>query len=278
MRRQLVISSLAFALAACASGESVSNSGSGGDGGGDGDGDAVDASLGAAPDAMTGTADAAPADAAPVEVDAAPATCPGDPCDLFEQCGCQGGEACDLAADPFAGNDCRTVATAGVEGDTCTGPDSCAAGYTCVADGSGAASCKAYCSDDSFCGQPRGQCLIQLASGGVDIPGAVVCTSSCDPTNIAAGGCPLGYGCFPFVIDNVPIVECAPSGAGTQNDACVDNADCAPDYLCTDTGTSTVCLRMCNNVGAACAAVNGTDCTGFVDPHVVGGTEYGVCF
>lgn len=278
---------LLCALAACAQGESPNSGGSG-----DGDGDLLDASaisdaaIGVQPDAMELQPDAMP-DAAPVGVDAAP-VCPTDPCDLVDQCGCLAGEACDLAADPFAGNDCRTVASPGVEGSTCAGPGDCGAGYTCVADGFGSATCKPYCSGDEHCGAPRGQCLVQLQSGGADIPGALVCTSSCDPTDIAAGGCPLTYGCFPFIInpdgvagsgDEVDIVECAPAGDGTQFDLCIDNSDCAPDYLCVDTGlTFFECLRQCDNVGAACAAVNGTDCLGFADPHVVGGTEYGACF
>ncbi len=79
--------------------------------------------------------------------------------------------------------------------------------------------------------------------------------------------------------DEVPIVDCAAAGAGLQEDLCFGYDDCAPDHLCLGTGgLFNECLRICDNVGAACAAEAGRTCTGFATAHVVGGTEYGACF
>jgi len=227
-------------------------------------------------------------DAAPASLDAAVPVCPTDPCDLVEQCGCAAGEACDLAADPLAGNDCRTVAAAGVETDSCDAPTDCAAGYTCVGDGAGSAACKRFCNAGSSCSQPRGQCVIQLVSSGTEIPGALTCSSGCDPTRASAGDCPADHGCFLYTVnpdgvansgDELSLVDCAPAGDGLQGAGCTAYEDCAPDHLCTGVGLGlSQCLRLCSDVGSACPAEAGTSCTGFTMPHEVGGTEYGVCF
>lgn len=240
--------------------------------------------------------DATPSIDAPIDAgvpDAAPPdanNCPASPCDLVQQCGCTPPLACDLnAGDPLGGNECRAVNATGTEADECADFDECAGGFVCVGAGSGTdASCKSYCASDADCDSPRGQCLIQLSVGGTDIPGAVVCSSNCDPTSGAPSDCPATWGCFLFTIDpdgqsgsgdEIDLVDCAPAGAGVQSSSCAGDEDCAPGFLCLDAGGATPeCLRICNNVGSACAADPLLDCLGFTDPHEVGGVEFGVCF
>lgn len=235
--------------------------------------------------AIVAPSDAAVPDALPIP-DAS--TCPTAPCDLFEQCGCAGPLVCDLdSADPLSGNECRAVAVAGNETSTCADFDECGGGLVCVNAG-GDASCKPYCRNDSDCDAPRGQCVIQLSSGGTDIPGAVVCSSNCDPTSLIPASCPNTWGCSLFTIDpdgvpasldEVDIADCAPAGAGGQSAVCAGDSDCAPGFLCLDAGGVTPeCLRICDNVGNACTANPLLDCLGFVDPHDINGVEYGVCF
>src|SRR5262245_19993460 len=47
--------------------------------------------------------------------------CAGDPCDVYEQCGCQGGEACDLDGSALAegATKCRGVASPGQTQSNC---------------------------------------------------------------------------------------------------------------------------------------------------------------
>ncbi len=295
---------LATTVAACAS----SNGGaapdsdltpvidSGGDDSGGGDGGGSDGAL--APDSSTAidgaTIDGMPIDGSMIDgmpidampIDAMPidgSTCPTTPCDLHAQCGCGAGQACDIDFSDLDGTACRGVATAGDENDTCTAINQCAVGHVCLGDGTNS-SCAEYCDADADCNAPRGQCVIQLNNASSQpIPGAVVCSSNCNPATTANPLCPTGWTCDLFSATfggtDHDIVDCRVTGARQLDQTCSATMACAAGLTCTNTGTSSICLKVCTRpAGTECATVSGSTCTSFNPTFVVGGSEYGVCF
>jgi hypothetical protein len=267
-------------------------------------------SDGATADAPPGTADAPPGsvDAPPGTADAPPGTidamamidastlvdangCSVQPCTLDPQCGCPTNQSCDIDPTDLMGNVCRAINVAGTETDTCTSFSECDKGYVCIGDGTDN-SCKRYCTTDAECGTPRGQCVIQIVDGSSNaIPGAVVCSSNCDPAGNAGAYCPSGYKCgifsatFPYPGGTShDIADCTPAGAGGQGTTCTgtgqgDDTLCGPKTLCTTfDGSTFACNTICNRSagGTECAAL-GLTCYGFTTPLTIGGTEYGVC-
>lgn len=161
------------------------------------DGPAIDApAIDASPIDGAVAIDAAPPDATPPDAMPPDAnTCPTSPCDLVEQCGCSTTQACDIDFTDLDGTACRGITVAGDENDTCTSVSQCDAGYVCLG-GSGTSSCTRYCDDDADCGTPRGQCVLQIVDDMQQpIPGAVACSSNCDPANTTNAACPSGWSC-----------------------------------------------------------------------------------
>jgi len=248
---------LAFAvLCACAKGSATQADSS--PGGGKGDGTGSDAAIDSKSiDASNG--------------------CAVQPCSIEPQCGCTdpGHPACDLGSG--SANECRYATTTGVEGHTCVAPTECAAQYTCVG-GGGNYSCEKYCTSNTDCIGPRGQCVIQLTDGTNPIPGAVVCSSNCDPSTATNSLCPTNWTCDLFTatymnVDHA-IADCRLAGSASNNVACSSTVACAAGYSCVNTG-SNVCKKLCNktaNTGCSTGA-----CTSFTTPVTIGGTEYGVC-
>jgi hypothetical protein len=224
------------------------------------------------------TADAAPRpDAARPRADAAP-LCPRSPCDLVEQCGCSGAEVCDLDVADLPNTRCRNVNGAGGnETSTCAALEDCTGGYVCIQAGDEAA-CKEYCGTDADCPGPRGKCVITLSDGGTPIDGATVCSSNCDPTNAAAGGCPPSWGCYPGLLEgDEVIVDCAPAGSGRQGSSCSTSSDCAANYACINRTFGAQCLRLCDTGAPSCSAAPGTSCQRTTPPLTIGGRTYGIC-
>lgn len=250
----------------------------------------VDAIVDATVDAKPGAPDAKPPDAM---VDAN--TCSVQPCTLAPQCGCPLNQSCDIDPTDLMGNVCRAVNTPGVETNTCASFGDCARGYVCIGDGTND-SCKRYCTSNSECGTPRGQCVIQIVdTTQAAIPGAVVCSSNCDPLGNAATYCPSGWKCGIFnaqyPINTGPtydISDCEITGAGGQGADCTiagsnppngDDTKCAANQMCTTlTGTTFQCRHVCNHAspGVVCSNL-GKTCIGFNPVLTIGGTEYGVC-
>lgn len=235
------------------------------------------------------TAIDAPAIDAAIDATVDANTCPTQPCDLHAQCGCTSPLVCDIDFTDLVGTSCRAVNMPGTETSRCvqgTSPQSsyCAGGYVCVGTGS-TARCEKYCDMSSDCGQPRGQCVIQLMNGTMPIAGATTCSSNCNPVNSAAGGCPSGDKCGFFTVNNAltgntdrDIVDCTTPGAGTHGTTCTNDSTCASDTLCTTVNAQTRCRRTCTRpAGNECATVPGTTCIGFNPALTVGGIEYGVC-
>jgi hypothetical protein len=223
---------------------------------------------------------------APVQMDAN--NCAMQPCSILPtQCGCAPGSACDVDTMDLMGTACRLVTTPGHETNTCGSLKDCDAGYVCLGQ-TGSSACKKYCSTNTDCGSPRGQCVIDITDGTNPIPGLPpVCSSNCDPTNTAAGGCPAGFKCGIFSQPHMgmtfPIVDCSLAGTGTQGTNCKVGANgddklCAPNFLCTtvNAGTNFNCRKICNKT-ANSGCVGAQTCLSFNPVFVVANTEYGVC-
>ena len=124
---------------------------------------------------------------------------------------------CDLM-----GTACRMITTPGHETNTCTGPSDCDKDFVCLG-GAADASCHKYCTADAECGTPRGQCVIDIQSGGTPIQGIPsACSSNCDPANNATpAACPSTMKCSLFTATHMGtarnISDCEKAGAGTQN-------------------------------------------------------------
>jgi len=246
-------------------------------------------------DAPPGTVDGPPGtiDGPPGTVDAMVDAngCAVQPCTLAPQCGCPSNQSCDIDPTDLMGNVCRAINVPGTETSTCTSFSECDKGYVCIGNGTNN-SCKKYCTSNADCGSPRGQCVIQIVDGNnAAIPGAVVCSSNCDPAAAAGAYCPSGWKCgifsatYPYPGGTTyNISDCTVAGAGTQGTVCTgtgngDDSLCGPKTLCTTfDSTNYACNTICNRTtgGTECAAL-GLTCYGFTTPLTIGGTEYGVC-
>jgi len=215
-------------------------------------------------------------------IDAGGGTCPTSPCDLVQQCGCTSPQVCDLSLSMLGSTTCRGVTAPGMESSSCTALEDCAGGYVCVS-----GSCSKYCGIDVDCGDIRRKCIVTLEAGGTPIPGAITCTSACNPADAAAGFCPAGFSYHLSFTDpdmslptesgdEVAFATCGAAGAVAQGSACTANTDCAQNHLCINTGT-TVCARMCTVAPAGGECGIGTTCAGLIPTMLIGGIEYGAC-
>lgn len=236
----------------------------------------------------TGGSKQQPVDAADPDAPPDANNCVTQPCDILTQCGCPG-KACDIG-EGLMGTGCRAIDTPGRETSTCAMSTECDVGFVCLfSQGASVGNCKRYCDADVDCGTPRGQCLITIQNGqGQPIPNIPkACTSNCDPTNTAAGGCPNGEKCtiFPGAGAIPAAVDCTTAGGGGQGASCQmgagngNDALCAPDNLCTTLDNNSFnCRRVCKFNGATgVGCVGAQQCLHFGTPLIVGGVEYGVC-
>lgn len=198
-----------------------------------------------------------------------------EPCALVTQTGCPEGKACDLddAHLDTGGTECRAVDEEGDARSLCSDAEECGAGFTCVADPAGGASCLAFCADDGDCDLPGGACDVQLIDDDDEpIPGGTVCTQSCNP--VTSNGCPGTWGCR-VEVDHT---ECRPDGPGRHLDLCQGDEDCDAGYGCVEVAGDAVCLRNCRvGVLGVCSGIAGTTCRRYAEPVVIGATEYGAC-
>ena len=242
-------------------------------------------------DSPPGTIDSPPGtpDAPPPDATNDANNCPVQPCTLSPQCGCDTTmmETCDIDPTDLVGNVCRHVNSPGHETNTCASFGDCDVGYVCLGDGA----CHKYCSVNGDCGSPRGQCVIQVVDANNNaIPGAVICSSNCDPMTSAAAYCPPNDKCgiFTATFMGTPhdITDCEATGAGGQGATCLitgsnppngDDTKCAAGQMCTTLDNQAFnCRQICKNPpGGACPA--GKSCIGFSMPLTIGGTTYGVC-
>jgi hypothetical protein len=252
-------------------------------------------------DSPTGTIDSmtmidamAMIDAKPVDamatIDGAPDAnnCTTQPCTLAPECGCDTTMqlTCDIDRTTLSSNICRHVNTPGRETSTCAAVGDCDIQYTCLGDGA----CHKFCSSNTDCGSPRGQCVIQVVdNNNKAIAGAVICSSNCDPLASAASYCPPNDKCGIFTATfngtDHDITDCEAQGAGGQGSSCLisgsnppngDDTKCAAGQMCTTlNGTTFNCRQICKYPTGACPS--GTACTGFSTPLTIAGVTYGVC-
>jgi len=213
-------------------------------------------------------------------------TCPEDcqsgcvdvTCDLWPQCGCQTGQKCSIVSGDIRG--CVLAGSVPV-GGICTADTECAEGSICVGPAAGELRCLQWCVDDNDCAGEGGACIRQLVDSNQDpIPGAEMCTVDCDPSSLSATGCPTGWACHVYYVDDnndgVPdynLTDCA-DDAGTSSTTCDDTVTfCVPGFCCYTAWGD--CLQYCKTNAPSCQT--GT-CTAFgTDPLFIGTTEYGYC-
>ena len=206
-------------------------------------------------------------------------TCTESPCRLVSpQCGCTGTQACVVSAGARL---CAAAGT-GATGTACgTGTSGCAAGNLCVgvtATGTGSA-CEHFCTTDADCTGAGALCILTLNDGaGGTVPGATLCSLSCNPLN--GSGCPTGSTCRVFVESAGSaryLTHCeGPVGGGTDFTPCTTDSECAAGYACIDLGFGTECAHWCNaTTGTGCTL--GLTCSTFTTPVLIGTREYGIC-
>jgi len=198
----------------------------------------------------------------------------GEDCTLVApQTGCPDGQACDIDDLDTGATGCRKIDRDGDARSTCADARDCGAGFTCVEDATGDASCLRFCQRDADCDDPGGVCEIDLDDeSGDPIPGVTMCTQSCNP--VTSHGCPASWGCQLFT-DHT---RCRPGGTGGHMASCTGDEDCRVGYGCASVSGSLVCLRNCRvGVLGVCSAISGTTCRSYQTPAIIGGVEYGAC-
>ncbi|MCC6558619.1 MAG: hypothetical protein IT372_37265 [Polyangiaceae bacterium] len=201
--------------------------------------------------------------------------CLEDPCRLVApQCGCPAGEQCALI-DEDGSRGCVAAGTL-PQGAVCSSAE-CGPGLACVSATATIKTCGKFCETDADCEAPGGLCFFKLDDGmGGEIPGATICSDSCDPSTNS--GCAPDLACQ---LAREPDGEqrylsvCTGPGAGTAGSPCTVNSDCAPTFGCIgEVDAQTVCEPWCT-VGDPCPA--SLTCTPFSPAVLVGGVEYGAC-
>ncbi len=260
----------------------------------------VAALAGCASAKTNATSDGAPGADATVSGDTSPGTpdgapdalaCAKSPCSLVPQCGCGANMACDLDTSMLAtgATACR-AAGIGTEATSCSVAGTCTAGYGCIG-----SHCRKWCASDADCTGGSGAiCIIQVVFGNpaMDVPGAITCSTDCDPTAAAPAGCPAGWGCnlyyadpdgTPGNADDRNFTECDPVGTAAAGGTCTTNKDCPATMDCISFTNGTMsCQPTCLCPSGNCAAgscPSGTgSCHAFAPELMIGTREYGTCF
>ncbi|MBE7479072.1 MAG: hypothetical protein HS104_03640 [Polyangiaceae bacterium] len=195
----------------------------------------------------------------------------GGQCDTSPQCGCTGGQACNVTSE--AGTTQCTPAGAVTPYNLCANLNDCTAGHACVG-----SACKAYCESNTDCAATGGACFqVSFTSGGTSkpIPGMKVCSKKCELQN-PASACGSGLTCYPDMQAVPPKTDCGKAGTSTAAGACLtDTTACAPGYACLSNGD---CKKWCR-VQFTGDCGTGKTCQGWASPNevIVDGITYGIC-
>lgn len=180
-------------------------------------------------------------------------------------------------------------------GERCASNDDCAPGNECF-DYSGISGCGAstklcmkFCGEDGDCASagadaagtsgayayPGGACSAAVECGGGVVTSYRRCSFACDPRGDGRTGCPDGLLCFLFrgtSGNDAPDCGCKdPSRTGTDGTICVSSVNCAPGFICNQTGTTRTCRQLCQPSSP-------TDCSGkSCTPLSNDSAGYGVC-
>ncbi|HTE51962.1 MAG TPA: hypothetical protein VK698_14005 [Kofleriaceae bacterium] len=225
------------------------------------------------------------------------ADCSDGFCSVYEQCGCDPGQACDLdgAALDTGATECREVSSPGQTQSNCEDETQCAAGYSCLGE---PGQCRKMCDEDRDCG--IGRCIVEVVfendSGELEaVPNANACTKQCRADSAGQSGCPgdPALGCRFYSYDDedgasVHYTDCTTTGAGGDAADCsaASDSDCQPGFGCfvityDDDTQADECRQICavsiDGVAQSNQCAVGT-CHGFDPAALVSGTEYGACF
>ena len=199
---------------------------------------------------------------------------------------CAGGQTCQVNCKASI-NACTPGGT-GAPGSACQGNADCAPGSQCfdyTSLGCATKICLRFCGNDSDCGGPSDAgvgpgsfCRDPVSCGGT-ATGYRTCSTSCDPTAVAAlasrGGCPSGLACVRSAsMDQVACACPEPTRTRPEGAACSSSTQCAPGFVCEQTCRA-VC--RCDEKNAACTAPSQCPTPGTTCTPVPGDTRYGVC-
>jgi len=169
-------------------------------------------------------------------------------------------------------------------GAACTADADCVAGAYCIGRNNAGTlgECLSFCNatTQAGCTGNTSYCLELVDGSQIPIPGAGVCTITCQPHNPSAA-CPSGFSCelYTHSITQVSFTDChADVGTGTFGSACdpTNGPYCAVGYGCFNDGTPSSCYQWCT-AGSSCVGATSCDTAAFDPPLSVGGTIYGVC-
>ena len=196
------------------------------------------------------------------------------PCDTSPQCGCQSGEACDIAAIDGS-TTCRSPGT-NAPYTECAYLNDCPVGYSCAG-----GVCAAFCTTAADCpGSPYRQCeQLQSATTQQPIPGYLVCSQQCDPRNPQASNgtfspCGPGLAC---AVATKGATDCyKPTGSAAEGGKCTTPLDCQAGLWCVKfSATDTSCAKWCQMGMADCTG--GKICSTLNPAPKVGTFEFGIC-
>jgi hypothetical protein len=228
----------------------------------------------------------APADLAGATVDMSPMCTPpvaGSPCDTAPQCGCSGGQNCDVSNLTTGATSCVAAGTTNNYAGCSTTASVCKVGASCV-DGV----CAPFCETNADCPGNYRKC-VQVVSGSTNVPGFKVCTLTCDPTSPQRDDadydpCGPNINCWPST-DRASYCVGPTTASGTQYVSCTtnntpDDTKCAPGYLClADIVVPYACYRMCR-YGVANSCPSGYTCFALSaggSPVYAGAQQIGYC-
>ncbi len=181
-----------------------------------------------------------------------------DPCDVYEQCGCEAGQNCTFVNDA---KQCVPAAT-GQQDEACSDQGLCDVGFTCLSDNT----CAQYCSDRVRC--PGGAtCSIQLGDAEGN-PLAMVCATPSNCDALAGTGCENDYACY---ISNPSdgTTDCAavcgdgtcPDGEGEVGDTCESTNACLPGATCLSVDqVNYFCFQHCDSAADPTTCPEATTC------------------
>lgn len=223
-----------------------------------------------APDAGDGDLDL-------VDSDEPSPTCQSPVCDLWPQCGCDGGQAC--VHEDSGQRSCKDAGPVGHGGVCVEGGNDCVAGTVCAGYEEEPAYCLQYCLYDADCAAVGSNSVCELRFlDDAERVIALACSLSCDPASTTPG-CAEGVHCVIVVREGSGelFTHCmGRSGWGFAGLPCTSTSDCQPGHFCADTGLGEVCIRRCTFPdGLECDGI--TVCRAFQEPALIGGTEYGYC-
>ena len=192
---------------------------------------------------------------------------------------CTVADAGDAESDPQSCRVSRTLGSSpvcapsgkGVDGDVCSSPSECAAGFDCVDSGANQLRCRHYCCEES-CSAPGANnrkmyCGIGTAMG-TKIP---VCMPVTSCALMTAGSCQSFETCS--IVRDDGTTSCIQVGPQRVGEAC-DRDNCAAGLACIGSAGAQKCYKLCRE-SAAEDCESGERCVG--GPPLFKDGGFGLC-